>query len=143
MALPQGEQGFKLNKSTESSSRTETTSRSSPAYPIPPAGTWPACVSDVFTAGPVDANSYQNTGFDQLAAEKNGRDTRLPFLPLSVGGGVGTLTATPKPANPLPPRATSAGVSTSCGHKDSLDKARRELLVRRACSTECWRIPAH
>ena len=50
-------------------------------------------VSDVFlTAGPVDANSYQNTiSFNQLVAEKHGRDTRLPFLPLSVGGGVGTL----------------------------------------------------
>ena len=140
--FPKGEgKGFKLNKSTESFEphRNDITFLSGLSHP---AGRHMAGhgVSDVFlTAGPVDANSYQNTvSFDQLVAEKNGRDTRLPFLPLSVGGGVGTLGRThtlsyTKTGRPFPPRATSAGVSLMFGQeKDSLDKARRELLVRKS-----------
>ena len=93
--FPKGEgKDFQLNKSTASfeSHRKDLTFLSGLSHP---AGRHMAGhgVSDVFlTAGPVDANAYQNTiSFDQLVAEKNGRDTRLPFLPLSVGGGVGTL----------------------------------------------------
>ena len=98
-------------------------------------------VSDVFlTAGPVDANAYQNTiSFDQLVAEKNGRDTRLPFLPLSVGGGVGTLGRThtlsyTKTGQPIPAESNIRRCFNLMfgQEKDSLDKARRELLVRKS-----------
>ena len=141
--VPKGEgKNFILNKSTESFEphRQDITFLSGLSHP---AGRHMAGhgVSDVFlTAGPVDANSYQNTiSFDQLVAEKHGRDTRLPFLPLSVGGGVGTLGRThtlsyTKTGQPIPAESNIRRCFNLMfgQEKDSLDKARRELLVRKS-----------
>ena len=141
--FPKGEgKGFKLNKSTESFEphRNDITFLSGLSHP---AGRHMAGhgVSDVFlTAGPVDANSYHTpVSFDKLVAEKNGRDTRLPFLPLSVGGGVGTLGRThtlsyTKTGQPIPAESNIRRCFNLMfgQEKDSLDKARRELLVRKS-----------
>lgn len=141
--FPKGEgKNFKLNKSTESFEphRQDITFLSGLSHP---AGRHMAGhgVSDVFlTAGPVDANSYQNTiSFDQLVAKKHGRETRLPFLPLSVGGGVGTLGRThtlsyTKTGQPIPAESNIRRCFNMMfgQEKDSLDKARRELLVRKS-----------
>ena len=141
--FPKGEgKDFQLNKSTESLEphRKDISFLSGLSHP---AGRRMAGhgVSDVFlTAGPVDANAYQNTvSIDQLVAEKNGVETRLPFLPLSVGGGVGTLgrthtlsftdTGQPIPAESNIRRCFNLMFGQE---KDSLEKARRELLIRKS-----------
>ena len=84
---------YKLNKSTQSFERhrSKMTILSGLSHP---SGRHMAGhgVSDVYlTAGPVDANSYQNTiSMDQVIADRIGRDTRIQSLALSTGGGVGT-----------------------------------------------------
>ena len=141
--FPKGEgKDYALNKSTKSFQhhRDAITFLSGLSHP---AGRHMAGhgVSDVFlTAGPVDANAYRNTiSLDQLVAEKQGRDTRLPFLPLSVGGGVGTLGRThtlsyTKTGQPIPAESNIRHCFNLMfgQEKDSLDKARRELLVRKS-----------
>ena len=152
--FPKGEgKGFKLNKSTESFEphRNDITFLSGLSHP---AGRHMAGhgVSDVFlTAGPVDANAYLNTiSLDQLVAEKNGRDTRLPFLPLSVGGRryAGThahfILHQDRPAHSSR-RATFAVVSTLrlVRKRTASTRPVANCSCARACSTVCWRIPAH
>ena len=141
--FPKGEgKDYALNKSTKSFQhhRDAITFLSGLSHP---AGRHMAGhgVSDVFlTAGPVDANAYRNTiSLDQLVAKKQGRDTRLPFLPLSVGGGVGTLGRThtlsyTKTGQPIPAESNIRRCFNLMfgQEKDSLDKARRELLVRKS-----------
>ena len=141
--FPKGEgRDFKLNKSTQSFEplRNDLSFLSGLSHP---AGRRMAGhgVSDVFlTAGPVDANAYQNTvSFDQLVAEQQGEATRLPSLALSVGGGVGTLgrthtlsftdTGQPIPAESNIRRCFNLMFGQK---KDSLQKARRELLIRKS-----------
>ena len=92
--FPKGEgKNFTLNKTTESleAHRSDITFLHGLSNP---SGRHMAGhgVSDVFlTAGPVDANSYNNTiSVDQVVAEKIGQNTRLESLVLSTGGGVGT-----------------------------------------------------
>ena len=141
--FPGGEgKNFTLNKSTESLEphRNDITFLSGLSHP---AGRRMAGhgVSDVFlTAGPVDANAYQNTiSFDQLVAEKNGEDTRLPSLALSVGGGVGTLGRThtlsfTDTGQPIPAESSIRRCFNMMfgQEKDSLVNARRELLIRKS-----------
>ena len=98
-------------------------------------------VSDVFlTAGPVNANAYNNTiSMDQVIAEKIGEETRLKSLALSCGGGVGTLGRThtlsfTKNGQPIPAEGNIRRCFNMMFGQDNanLKKARQELLLKRS-----------
>ena len=97
--------------------------------------------ADYFLTGADLLKTYdkQSISIDQHVAQSLGQDTRLPFLPLSVGGGVGTLGRThtlsfTKTGQPIPAESNIRRCFNLMfgQEKDSLDKARRELLVRKS-----------
>ena len=140
--FPKGEgRDYTLNKSTESleSHRDQVTFLSGLSHP---SGRHMAGhgVSDVYlTAGPVDANAYNNTiSMDQVIADKIGRDTRIQSLALSVGGGVGTTGRThtlsfTKTGQPIPAEHNIRRCFNMMFGQDntSLKQARQQLLLRR------------
>lgn len=133
---------YTLNKSTESFERhrSEMTILSGLSHP---SGRHMAGhgVSDVFlTAGPVDANSYQNTiSMDQVIADKLGRDTRIPSLTLSTGGGVGTTGRThtlsfTKTGQPIPAENNIRRCFNMLFGNDNpgIHDARQQLLLKKS-----------
>ena len=141
--FPQGEgRDYTLNLSTESFEphRDEITFLSGLSHP---AGRKMAGhgVSDVYlTAGPVDANAYNNTiSVDQVIADQLGRETRIQSLALSTGGGVGTTGRThtlsfTKTGQPIPAEhSIRRCFNMMFGQDDmSLQSARRQLLIRKS-----------
>lgn len=133
---------YKLNKSTQSFERhrANITILSGLSHP---SGRHMAGhgVSDVFlTAGPVDANSYQNTiSIDQAIADQIGRGTRIQSLALSTGGGVGTTGRThtlsfTKTGQPIPAENSIRRCFNMLFGKDntSLQEARQQLLLKKS-----------
>ena len=133
---------YKLNKSTQSFERhrSKMTILSGLSHP---SGRHMAGhgVSDVYlTAGPVDANSYQNTiSMDQVIADRIGRDTRIQSLALSTGGGVGTTGRThtlsfTKTGQPIPAENNIRRCFNMLFGNDStsLQDARQQLLLKKS-----------
>ena len=98
-------------------------------------------VSDVYlTAGPVDANSYNNTiSMDQVIANQIGINTRIQSLALSTGGGVGTTGRThtlsfTKTGQPIPAEDNIRRCFNLLFGKDdtSLRDARQQLLLKKS-----------